>query len=207
MNSSSRPRAPGPRWSPARIRAIVIGVLLVGLAAVSYEAFRHLRALRAIQPVDEATSLALGVADVRYVDPQGRFALTTPSGWVVRTGEDLAPRLAIFRGPRDLEIWIEQNDLPHASLRRFRQEIGEIEARFDLNMNIQSITFKGLPAFQRRVRLFEKEVLAIDVLVGSRGHHLQGAAPRETYATYEKLLRSILETYEAGPLSVPGEGL
>jgi hypothetical protein len=205
--SPHRPPAPGTPSLSSRIRMIVIGVLLVGLLAVGYEAFRHLRALQAIQPIDEATSLALGVADVRYVDPEGRFALTTPSGWVVHTGEDITPRLALFRGPRDLEIWIEQNDLPHASQRRFREDIEAIEAGLGLNMNIQPITFKGLPAFERRVRFFEKQVLAIDVLIGRRGHHLQGAAPREHFETYERLLRSILNTYEAGPVSVPGEEL
>jgi hypothetical protein len=199
-----RPTTPGAKGISARVRTMVIGVLLVGLLAVGFEAFRHLRALQAIQPVDEATALALGVADVRYVDPQGRFALTTPSGWVVHTGEDIVPRLAIFRGPRDLEIWIEQNTLTHASQRRFREEIEDIEDQLGLNMNIQPIAFKGQPAFERRVRLFERQVLAIDVLIGRQAHHLQGAAPRDHFETYERLLRSILNTYEAGPVSVPG---
>ena len=199
MNSNSRNSQPSRRGPSLRAwMGIILGA---GLLLVALEAIRHMRAIAQRQPADDAASLVLGLNDRRYVDPEGRFALTVPAGWIVRAGAEIAPRTAVFRGPRDLEIWVQAEETPHRTLQDMRRELWSIEESFGADMNITNVLFKGAPAIERMLPLASQQVLAVDFISGRMGHHLQAAAPRTRFASYERFLRAILDTYEAGPIA------
>nr|MBP7275906.1 hypothetical protein [Kiritimatiellia bacterium] len=139
MNSNSRTEPP-PRRGPSP-RAWIGIVLGVGMLLVTIEAFRQFRAAARRQPVDDAASLVLGLDDRRYVDPQGRFAITVPAGWIVRTGAEVAPRTAVFRGPRRLEIWVQTEETPHRNVKDMIREMWSIEKTFGADMNITNVLF------------------------------------------------------------------
>lgn len=202
-NSANSRSSPAPKAARRVRRGIILGVFLAGALLITVDIAGRLRAAIAArpQPVDDALALAMGVDDVRYVDPQRRFALTTPRGWVARTGPDIAPRSAVFRGPRNLEIWIEVEPMPYTDPLRLKADLQKIEEDLSLNTNITNILFKGATAYERQVRMFEMKVLAIDFLSGSIAHHLQAAAPKSRFESYEGLLRKILQTYEPGPVA------
>ena len=199
MNSSSRNDRP-PRRGPS-LRAGMGIILGAGLLLVALEAVRHMRAIAQRQPADDAASLVLGLNDRRYADPEGRFALTVPAGWIVRAGPEIAPRTAVFRGPRDLEIWVQVEETPHRTVQDMRREMGSIEETFGADMNITPVLFKGAPAIERMLPLAAHQVLTVDFISGRMGHHLQASAPRTRFASYERFLRAILDTYEAGPIA------
>ena len=177
--------------------------MAVGVVILAADAVRMLQKAASQRPTDDASALVLGLNDRRHVDPQGRFALTVPAAWVARTGEDVAPRTAVFRGPRGLEIWVDVAPSPHRTLAELREGLRAIENEYAVNMNITNVLFKGVPAFERMLPLASQQVLAVDFLSGSMGHHLQAAAPRLQFPKYERFLRSILATYEAGPVALP----
>lgn len=199
MISSSRPDRPAPRGG-RRITiaiALAVGVLVAGLGAVEI--------LRRMQdgagsggevPADDDTSaLVLGLSDKRVADAAGRFSITVPAAWAERTGERAAPNDLILRGPQGIEVWVRLTDLGHARFDRLADEIRRIEENYGINQNIRIVTWKGAPAVERRMRLFEKEAITLDFLVGTTNHHVQLAAKRERLAALEPLLRQVLDTY------------
>lgn len=175
--------------------------LAAGVLILAADAARMLGKVAARRPPDDASAMVLGLNDRRYVDPQGRFALTVPAAWVVLTGAEVAPRAAVFRGPRGLEIWVDVGESPHRNMAELLQGLRDIENEFAVKMNITRVMFKGVPAYERMLPLSAKQVLAVDFLSGRMGHHLQAAAPVRQFSTYERFLRSILDTYEAGPVA------
>lgn len=206
MTSNSRVETPARGGNPARRRlwrtVIAIGALFVVLLAVDFarRAAQQMRTARSALPQDDPLALVMGVQDQRYVDPGGRFAITFPRGWIVRTGPGVTEYAAVLRGPRDLEVCVQVNDIAHDRFDLLFREIRKIEEDYGLDMHITTnVPFQGRMAVERQIRLFEKTVFAIDFLDGHTAHHLQGAAPRDRFAQYEPLLRKIVETYEARP--------
>ncbi len=199
MISSSRPDHPGPRGGKrtALAIALAVGVLAAGLGIV--EVLRRMQDSAGpggeVPADDDTSALVLGLSDKRVVDAAGRFAITVPSSWAERTGERAAPNDLILRGPQGLEVWIRLADLGHERFDRLADEIRRIEETYGVNQNIRIVTWKGRPAVERRMRLFEKEAITLDFLVGTTNHHLQLAAKRERLAAFEPLLRQVLDSY------------
>ncbi|MBM4156873.1 MAG: hypothetical protein FJ221_17880 [Lentisphaerae bacterium] len=208
MISSSRPDGPGPRGAKRTVIAVAlaVGVLVAGFGVV--EVLRRMQDGAApggaVPADDDASALVLGLADRRVADAAGRFAITVPAAWAERAGERAAPNDLILRGPRGIEVWVRLTDVGHARFDRLSDEIRRIEANYGINQNIRIVTWKGVPAVERRMRLFEKEAIALDFLVGTTNHHVQLAAKRELLAGLEPLLRQVLDTYApAGGLPPP----
>jgi hypothetical protein len=150
-------------------------------------------------PADDDTSaLVLGLSDKRVADAAGRFAITVPAAWAERTGERAEPNDLILRGPEGIEVWVRLTDVGHERFDRLADEIRRIEETYGINQNIRIVTWKGAPAVERRMRLFEKEAITLDFLVGTTNHHVQLAAKRERLAALEPLLRQVLESYSPG---------
>lgn len=201
MISSSRPDRPGRGGKRTALAvALAVGVLVAGLGTV--EILRRMQdgtASGGEVPADDDTSaLVLGLADKRVADAAGRFAITVPAAWAERAGERAAPNDLILRGPQGVEVWVRLTDVGHARFERLADEIRRIEENYGINQNIRIVTWKGVPAVERRMRLFEKEAITLDFLVGTTNHHVQLAAKRERLAAAEPFLRQILDTYAPG---------
>lgn len=202
MISSSRSDRPGPKGAKRTVVAIAlaVGVLVAGFGAV--EVLRRLQAPPLsggpVPADDDASALVLGLADKRVADAAGRFSITVPASWAERTGERAAPNDLILRGPQGVEVWVRLTDVGHARFDRLADEIRRIEENYGINQNIRIVTWKGAPAVERRMRLFEKEAITLDFLVGTTNHHVQLAAKRERLGALEPLLRQILDTYAPG---------
>ncbi len=203
-SSKSDRRGAGSRvlWIAAGIAA---AALVVGLGAAEF-ARRHTAGVSGgVVPTDDDTSaMVLGLSDKRVADPAGRFAVTVPASWAVRTGERVAPNDMVLRGPQGLEVWVKLADVGYDRFDLLANEIRHIEETFGVNQNIRIITRAGAPAVERRIRLFEKEAIALDFLVGTTNHHVQLAARKEQFESLQPLLRSILDTYTPGTNAPPG---
>jgi hypothetical protein len=202
MISSSRSDRPGPRGGKRTVLAIAlaVGVLVTGLGTV--EILRRMQdgatAGGDVPADDDTSALVLGLSDKRVADAAGRFAITVPAAWAERTGERAEPNDLILRGPEGIEVWVRLTDVGHERFDRLADEIRRIEETYGINQNIRIVTWKGAPAVERRMRLFEKEAITLDFLVGTTNHHVQLAAKRERLAALEPLLRQVLESYSPG---------
>lgn len=202
MISSSRSDRPGPRGGKRTVLAIAlaVGVLVTGLGTI--EILRRMQdgatAGGDVPADDDTSALVLGLSDKRVADAAGRFAITVPAAWAERTGERAEPNDLILRGPEGIEVWVRLTDVGHERFDRLADEIRRIEETYGINQNIRIVTWKGAPAVERRMRLFEKEAITLDFLVGTTNHHVQLAAKRERLAALEPLLRQVLESYSPG---------
>ena len=141
------------------------------------------------------TELAAGV----WRDPLGRFELTLPAGWQVRTGEAVAPRAALFRGPGQVEIEVEVRTLATPRLDALMDEFRAYEKEYGVETHLQVTRFGERPAIERRVRMFQKWNLVIDFLEGNQAHHLLAALPIKDADRLEPSIRAILNTYTPLP--------
>jgi len=201
--------------SPDRVRLVVRQMrkyaILAGVAAVAALAARSARDRLgedawAVPRDDDPTALTLGLADRTVADPAGRFSFVAPESWPVRTGERAAPQDAIARGPRGLEVWVRLSDLGHDRFERMSDAIRKIEETYGVNQNIRVGVFRGRPAIERRMRLFDKEAMTLDLLIGTTNHHVQIAARREAFESLLPLMRGILDSYRPGGLDDGGDG-
>lgn len=132
-------------------------------------------------------------------DPQGRFALTLPAGWQVRTGAAVAPRAALFRGPDGVEIEVELRALANPRLDALMDEFRAYEKEYGVQTHLQIARFGDRPAIERRVRMFQKWNLVIDFIEGPQVHHLLAALPIRDADRLEPAIRAILNTYTPFP--------
>lgn len=191
------PPTPPPR---NLVRRALVITAAVGMLLIITDIILQARKIPRARPIDTATALVLGINDQRFVDAEKRFALTVPEGWIVRTGETVAPRAAVFRGPRYLEVWVSISDVPYDTPEKLKSDLYAIERHLSVNSHVTPVVFKGASAFERRYRLYASEVISLNFLIGHTAHHIEASAPGGQMASYEKLLRDILQTYEAGPL-------
>lgn len=150
-----------------------------------------------IEALERPESLVLGISDQRYVDPDGRFALTLPAAWLVRTGAAADPYSVGFRGPRDIDIAILVSDLPHD---RFDLLLGQIrgkEQQLDIRMNIREIEFQGRRAAERQSRLNFSSLYMLDFMDGHRAYHLVASIPRDQYENLLPAVKEVIATLEA----------
>jgi hypothetical protein len=187
------------------IRKYAILTAVAAVAAVAVNSARtYVRERAETPPDDDPSALTLGLDDRVYSDPDGRFSLTIPAAWSVRTGGQAEPQDVVFRGPLGLEVWVRLTDLGHDRFERMSDEIRKIEESFGVNQNIRVTTFLGRPAIERRMRLFDKEAMTLDLLIGSTNHHVQLASRREAFDSLLPLLRGILDTYTPGGAAPSG---
>lgn len=191
---------PGPWGRPAfRLALLLLGLLLV--AALLLDVRRALRrgaAERArLAALERPEAMMLGIADRRYEDPLGRFALTTPAPWLVSGPAPDGEHAAIFFGPKNLELRVVVNELPHDRFDLLLATIRGQREKLDIEMNIRRIEFQGRPAVERRVRLHRVRLFMIDFLEGRVAHHLQVSAPHEVFETVLPIALEVLETYVA----------
>lgn len=149
-----------------------------------------------IEALERPESLMLGLSDQRYVDPEGRFALTLPAAWLVREGAAADPYTVGFRGPRDIDIAILVSDLPHD---RFDLLLGQIrgkEQQLDIRMNIREIEFQGRRAAERQSRLNFSSLYMLDFMDGHRAYHLVASIPREHYENLLPVVKEVIATLE-----------
>ncbi len=211
MISSSRPdrrsdRAAAGRRLPMLLVGIAGGVLVVGLATMALlREFQRGPAGGYVPADDDSAAMVLGIADRRYVDPAGRFSITVPSAWAVRTGEQANPNDVVLRGPVGLEVWVRLADVGYDRFERLSDEIRQIEENYGINSNIRITMFGERPAVERHIRLFDKEAISLDFLVGTTNHHIQLAAQKERFEALEPLLRQILATYAPGTNAPPSD--
>ncbi len=196
-------RAAAPPEPPARPRpalwiALGVGAVLI-LAILGDSLLRYGPLLRKavagerLGPPGE--ELPAGV----WRDPAGRFGLTLPAGWQVRTGAAVAPRAALFRGPDSVEIEVEVRTLTNPRLDALMDEFRAYEREYGVQTHLQITRFGDRPAIERRVRMFQKWNLVIDFLEGNQVHHLLAALPIKDADRLEPAIRAILNTYT--PLS------
>lgn len=175
-------------------------VLVCGLGAVEILRRHHATAstLGAVPADDDASAMILGLADKRVTDAAGQFAITVPAAWTVRTGELNGKEATILRGPQGIEVWVRLMDIGHDRFERLSDEIYLIDRTYGVNQNIRIVTRGGRPAVERRIRLFDKEAMTLDLLVGTTNHHIQLAARRERFEALQPLLREVLDSYTVG---------
>lgn len=203
ISNSSPDRWRAPAGMSRTLRAAIgfaILMLVCGLGAV--EALRRYRAtaptLGKVPADDDASAMILGLADRRVTDAAGRFAITVPAAWTVRTGELDGKEATILRGPQGIEVWIRLADIGHDRFERLADEIYQIDSTYGVNQNVRIVTRAGRPAVERRMRLFDKETMTLDLLVGATNHHVQLAARRERFEALQPLLRQVLDSYTVG---------
>ncbi len=182
-----------------RLALLLFGVLLiVALLADLRGAMRRRQAeLARLTALERPEALALGVADERYEDPAGRFALTLPAPWVRLSGEQADPYTAIFRGPRNIEISVVVSELPHDRFDLLLAQIRGRDEQLEIRTNLRTVEFLGLPAAERQSRLPRSSVYALDFMVGRTAHHILVSIPHEEYARLLPMVREFLQTYEA----------
>ena len=214
------PRRPGPRrtdgrprpsarglgerrrpWQKPGLRLALLGLGLLLVAALIADlsgAVRRGNPERArIEALESPEAYVLGLSDQRYVDPQGRFALTMPAAWIPRDGDAADPYTAGFRGPSDIDISILVSDLPHDRFDLLMAQIRGQEERLDVNMNIRRIEFQGRPAVERHSRLTRVSLYLLDFMDGRRAYHMVANMPREDYEKLLPVVKEVLETLEA----------
>ncbi len=203
ISNSSPERRRAPAGMSRTLRGAIgfaFLVLVCGLGAV--EILRRYHATASTQGTvpadDDASALILGLADKRVTDAAGRFALTVPAAWTVRTGDLNGKEATILRGPQGIEVWVRLADIGHDRFERLTDEIYQIDSTYGVNQNVRIGTHGGRPAVERRMRLFDKEAMTLDLLVGTTNHHVQLAARRERFESLRPLFRQILDSYTVG---------
>lgn len=180
--------------------AFLLGLALVAALVVDLtRTARRFRDRPAIPSDQDPAALALGIRDRSYQDPQGRFRITVPEAWAVLRGEDIAPFDVRFAGPRGMEISLLAAPAESERFDLLLRKIRKIEDDYGVNMNIRTNVFQGYPSVERTTRMVHKTVRALDFIARGQSHHLQGSAPRETFADSEAFLTQLLGTYEPGP--------
>ncbi len=210
-----RPRArltrPGvPRHAPPSTRQLVarnpalrIGLLVFGVLVVVALAVDVLRRLHALPPAPEPVppdpgAFVLGLDDRVYADPGGRFVVTIPAPWRVRTGARVEPDDVVLVGPNRIEFAVRVAQLDHRSFGRLMADVYARQDYWGIDMRIE--TFEdagGRPVVRRRIRLIEHDILAYDFLEDAWGHHLRFRVPRGELDRYEPLFRELFEAYRA----------
>ena len=197
-------RAPADPRSPWRnpwFRLILLGLGLLLVAALIVDlsgAVRRGNPERArIEALESPEAYVLGLSDQRYVDPEGRFALTMPAAWIPRDGDAADPYTAGFRGPGDIDISILVSDLPHDRFDLLMAQIRGQEQHLDVKMNIRQIEFQGRPAVERHSRLTRVSLYLLDFMDGHRAYHVVANMPREDYEKLLPVVKEVLDTLEA----------
>lgn len=150
----------------------------------------------------EPASLILGVADRRYTDPEGRFAITVPAAWAVRPSDHRRPgdlAFTTFRGPAGLEVWVRLTDVGYDRIDKLFEEVSRQGEQLNISMAPALVQHAGRPTVRRSVRFFDKEALLMDMLAGTTNHHVQLLAPADTFDRHRNLLEQILDSYTPAP--------
>jgi hypothetical protein len=203
ISSSNRDKRRAPAGMSRTLRGAIgfAGLVLVcGLGAAEILRRYHAPATTAdaVPADDDASALILGLADKRVTDAAGRFALTVPAAWTVRVRELDGKEAMTLRGPQGIEVWVRLADIGHDRFERMADEIQQIDSTCGVNQNIRIVTRGDRPAVERRMRLFDKEAMTLDLLVGATNHHVQLAARRERFESLQPLFRQILDSYTVG---------
>ena len=198
-----RAAAPTPAEPPPRSRmalwiALGAGAVLI-LAILSDSLMRYGPLLRKVATGGRLGPPGTDLAAGTWRDPQGRFALTLPEGWQVRTGAAVAPRAALFRGPEGVEIEVEIRTLATPRLDALVAEFRAYEQEYGVQTHLRITRFGERPAIERRVRMFQKWNLVIDFLEGDQVHHLLAALPIRDAERFEPAIQAILNTYTPLP--------
>ncbi len=195
--NASEPRSP---WQHPMFRLILLGFGLLLVAALLVDLTRAMRRgnpdRARIEVLESPESYVLGIADQRYVDPQGRFALTMPAAWIPRDGDAADPYTAAFRGPADIDIAVLVSDLPHDRFDLLMAQIRGQEDRLDIGMNIRRIEFQGRPTVERHSRLIRVSLYMLDFMDGHRAYHIVATMPREKYEKLLPIVKEVLGTLE-----------
>ena len=183
-----------------RLILLVLGVLLVGALLLDLRGAMRKRQeeLRRLAALEQPEALMPGLDDTRYVDAQGRFAITLPTPWLRLSGIAADPYTAVFRGPRRIEISVVVTPLNHDRfdllLAQIRAKMETLDLRFS---RLNTVTFQGRPAVEREAILPRSRVYALDFLEGPVGHHILVSIPHEEYERLLPIVKEMLQTYEA----------
>ena len=203
------PKPPEGVWRNPVFRIAILGFALLAVLALAADLISRFRSGPLAGPLHVPATpeaLVLGIRDRVYTDPAGRFRLTVPAVWRVQTPPGGAAYDVIFRGPMDLECAVRVTPVSHQRFDRLLADIYAIEEQWGVNMNIQAQTVDDRPIVERRVRLIEQQVLALDFLHGAMAHHIQFGAPRDDFDRFEPLFRDIFESYTPlDPADAPRE--
>jgi len=186
--------------SALRLILLGLGVLFVGALLLDLRGAMRKRQgeLRRLAALERPEALMPGVDDTRYVDPEGRFAITLPTPWVRISGVAADPYTAVFRGPRRIDISVVVTPLNHD---RFDLLLAQIRHKMDSldlkSAQLTTIKFQGRPAVERQAVLPRSRVYTLDFLEGHVGHHIVVSMPHEDYDRLLPVVKEILETYEA----------
>ncbi len=188
-------------WANPVFRLALLGLGLLAVLALSLDLRGALRRGAAererLAALERPEAMMLGIADRRYEDPLGRFALTTPAAWLAEGPAPDGAHAAIFHGPKNLELRVVVHELPHDRFDLLMATIRGQQERFEIGMNIRRIEFQGRPAAERRVRLNRARLYMLDFLDGRTAHHLQVGAPHEQFEAALPIALEVLQTYEA----------
>ena len=182
------------RWTMLLIPGILLlgGGILIAFMVDMYT-IRTQRHTRATSAVDELEHILLSTELRVYQGPKQRFAMEVPPNWMeYHPSASDSPFDVVFRSANGFEFAVIATDVGPKSLQTLRREIGAIERRLAVTMNIESTTFQGLPAIKRRIVLHYTTLIIYDFLYDGIAHEVQLSMPHRYENEAEPVLLPVL---------------
>lgn len=182
---------------------VLLGALVADLRGISHRLGEFQRTGK-VSSRGDATDIAAGLGDPRYVDPSGLFSVVPPRHWArgAKAPNDFFN--VVFQGPQGMDMSIQVTVTRGMTFDQLVDKLRKIERTLAATTHMDYAYVGSHRAVKRSVQLFKMKVLLLDFVTGDLAHHVQFSMPPELYDEYEPVFLRLMQTYEPGRV-VPAE--
>ncbi len=200
------PRPPRRRVQWPWVRLSLMALAGAAMVALTVDLVTiRLKADKAVSEDGGSTLVAdalieASTATNRYVDAAGRFSLAHPPSWAAYPYRNEGDYDVTLRGPHRMELNIMTRPIATGGLAAVHAELLLAEERLRIKTNIESVEWRGQPAFRRLLPLGTLTIETLDFAAGSLHVHVAASAPRASFDDLRPVLVEMMES-----LRVDGE--
>ena len=137
----------------------------------------------------------------RVTADSGLFSFVLPAGWMIRTGDEVAPYDLTLISPNRVSVSLSAARVPFDDLPSLFKAMSQREREYNVRSEVQTCFIRGVPAARREMQLFKTKILVIDFVKDHVAHQIFCDVPPELFDQYRPTLLKFIETYQ--PLTPP----